>query len=156
MLKAIFWITLMLHAMPPQAVNVVEHESDSISIIGYGAVSGAEDGVLESVARNRMRNLAEPALPPDTNLAAYDALVATERCVHVGASGWLVVRDGDGNIGRIHVLVVDCQAKQDRLGGGALTDLGLLADVSASAQRYWHWRGYLILEAQDGIGRQTE
>lgn len=149
MIKALIWISLIVHSLPAGTpVDIREYTGDGVSIIGYGTVSGASDGVLEAVAKNRMRGLASPELDPDTDLSAYDALIATERCAHVGSDGWMVVRNKDGDMARLRVLVVDCQAPRHRLNGGSLTELGLLADTSANAERYWHWRGFLVLEAQ--------
>lgn len=150
MIKLLILFSIMMHSMPDNVpVDVQETHHGDITIIGYGAVSGAQDGVLEAVTANRMAGLASPSLPADTDLSRYDAIVATEHCGNVGRSGWLVVRNKRGTLARLFVLVVDCQAVRHRADGGSLTDLGLLADVSANAERYWHWRGYLMLEAQD-------
>lgn len=149
MIKVLIWISLIVHSLPAGApIDIREYTGDGVSVIGYGAVSGASDGVLEAVAENRMRGLASPGLEPGTDLDAYDALIATERCEHIGSAGWMIVRNKNGDMVRLRVLVVDCQAPRHRLNGGSLTELGLLADTSANARRYWHWRGFLVLEAQ--------
>lgn len=146
----IFKLVLTLLSGGAVPIDIHTYNIGGTVVIGSGAASGAESGVFENVARNRMAGLAEPSLPADTDLDAYDALVATESCDWVGYIGSLVLTQGAGGVRVLRVIVVDCQADEEKLRGESLADLGLIADVSASAADVWHWRGYLVLEDEHG------
>lgn len=122
---------LLLSCLTGQVDTPTVHRfGDSVCITG-GALSGANHNVLESVAYTRMAGHTAKPLPADTNLAVYDALIATESCDFVGLEGEIFI---DG-LPPISVLVVDCQASNAPV---TLTELDLLADVNQDADHLWH------------------
>lgn len=138
----IMMLVMRLESPSLHATSIREVSYRNYTIIGAGAISGAMDGVFESVARNRIEHKAKPFLD-DFNLDDF-ALVATEKCTHIGKQGVLVVKK-DSKITIRPAIVVDCQAVADRQNGGSLTDLGLIVDVNEKNKDIWHGVGYLVL-----------
>ena len=101
------------------------------TIIGPGALSAADPGVLERVAERRIRN--EWGLD---GLEAGAVLIAPASCDLLGKRGWLIAG------GEVHrVQVVDCENGNH---AGEMAERGILADVSEPGLA--HERGWVILE----------
>ena len=100
------------------------------TIIGPGALSAADPGVLERVAERRIRN----GWGLDGPLTGL--LLATADCADLNKRGWLVAA------GEVHrITIVDCEQAAHR---GQMASRGLLADVSEPGLA--HERGWVILE----------
>jgi hypothetical protein len=108
------------------------NEVPSVLVLGPGYLSAADPGVLERVALRRMAvgwGLAE------TDIAQYDALVATIEWAHLGRAGWLIADKATYT-----ALVVDCAQAKHRQ---AMMDGELLADVNRP--QLVHKRAVLLL-----------
>lgn len=106
--------------------------SSQLTILGPGAISPADPGVLERVAERRLRNGWGLT---DVNLQDYNALVAPADCDLLGRRGWLVAGKRV-----VSALVVDCEADVHR---GQMDERGLLLDTNR--QDLAHLEGLLIL-----------
>lgn len=100
-------------------------------IIGPGAISAADPGVLERVAERRVQ--ANWGLSDDWT--AYDVLTATADCRDLGKRGWLIA-----NRNVYKAIVVDCAQEKHRQ---EMTENGLLLDANMESLN--HLEGWLIL-----------
>jgi hypothetical protein len=111
-------------------VTLISIFSSQIQVIGPGAISKADDGVLERVAARRIANgwgLTE--LKPNVTL------VATEDCGLLSKVGWLAAK---GKL--IIIQVVDCAKRVD---SWHMKKHGLLLDIADRADLD-HEQGWLL------------
>lgn len=107
-----------------------------VEVIGPGAVSLADKGVLEKVAERRLKNGWGLADEEPNN---YDALIAPSDCSLLGRKGWLLTNKGDF----VWALVVDCEDEADK---GIMQKHGLLVDTNRAD--LVHKVGWLVLIAK--------
>jgi hypothetical protein len=104
--------------------------ASNVVVIGPGALSKANPGVLERVAETRLHYGYGLY---DENPHLYDALVAPPACNLLGYDGWLVT-----NGEMLRVLVVDCGGPDNKM-----IENGLLADINKP--HLVHKQGWMVL-----------
>lgn len=103
------------------------------SLVGPGAISYADPGVLEKVTERRIKN----GWGLDrVNWSKYDLLGATAECKWLGKSGLLL-----SGLKRKTILIVDCEADVHK---GQMQERGLLVDINN--EDLVHKKGWLLLK----------